>query len=76
MREEGAGRSGEHTGERGGPFSRSAGTTTHLHEGLHHAEGRGTRRREGKGKGAGLERKREIQSTGEGGERKINEKQE
>lgn len=32
MREEGAGRSGEHTGERGGPFSRSAGTTTHLHE--------------------------------------------
>lgn len=76
MREEGAGHSGEHTRE-GGPFYRSADTTTHLHNGLHHADRRGAGRREGEGKGAGLERKRGGYSHGEGGgERKINEKQE
>lgn len=66
MMEEGAGHSREHTGQ-GGPFYRSADTTTHLHNGLHHADGRGAGRREGEGKGAGLERKRGIQSWGRGG---------
>lgn len=42
IREEGAGDSGEHTGA-GGPFCRSADNTTHLHHGLHHADGRGER---------------------------------
>lgn len=74
MTEEGAGHSGEHTGE-GGPFYSSADTTTHLHNGLHHADRRGAGRREGEGKRAGLERKRGIQSRGRAGERKINEKQ-
>lgn len=42
MREEEAG----NTPEKGVPFSRSADTTTHLHNGLHHADGRGERVRE------------------------------